>query len=100
MNISELAVKPSLIKVTVDDEAIIEEYGEPLEFFVWDRQPIDKFIKFAGREIKPEDYGDLLDYCSDMILDEQGNPVLVDGKVLPGLVLSHCVTRVLERLGK
>jgi len=100
MNISELAVKPSLITVSIDDESIIEEYGEPLEFYVWDRQPIDKFIKFAGREIKPEDYGELLDFCSDMILDDKGEPVLTDGKVLPGIVLSLCVTKVLERLGK
>ena len=93
MKLQELAVKPVLITVTIDDEDIIEQYGEPLEFFVWDRQPLEKFMMFAGKKMEAEDLPMMLEF-------DKGKPVLVDEKVLPTQVMTKCVTRVMEQLGK
>ena len=45
MKLAELAAEPKLIPITLDDADIVEKYGEPLEFWIWDRQPIDSFNK-------------------------------------------------------
>jgi hypothetical protein len=48
MKLAELAKKPQLIKVTITDEDIVTEFGEALEFWTWDRQPMDTFLKLAS----------------------------------------------------
>lgn len=100
MNIKELAAKAKLIKITLDDEDIVEQYGEALEFWVWDRQPLDKFLQFAGKDLKAENYPELVKFCSELILDEDGKPVMADDMLLPNVVLAKCVTKVVEQLGK
>ena len=100
MNITELAVKPSLVKVVLDDESIVEEYGEALEFFVWDRQPLEKFMRFAGKSITNEDMPELIAFTKTMILDSEGNEVMSDGKLLPTSIMTRCITKVMEQLGK
>lgn len=100
MNITELAVKPQLVKVTLDDEEILKAYEEPLEFYVMDRQPIEKFMRFAGKQMTEDDFPALVQFCQEMILDEEGNHVMTDGKVLPNMVMARCVTKVIEQLGK
>ena len=47
MKLSQLAAKPTLIKLQLDDEDVVTEYGEPLEFWIHDRQPIEKYIEMA-----------------------------------------------------
>ena len=100
MNLKELAVKPQLIKITLDDEEIIEEFGEALEFHVWDRQPIEKFIKFAGQKIHQDNFPEVVEFCAAMILDEEANPIMSDGKILPTSVMARCITAVFNQLGK
>ena len=100
MQLKALASKPELIKIEIDDESVVETYGETLEFYVWDRQPIEKFIKFAGKQITPEMMPDLVSLCEEMILDEEGNKVLVDGVILPNTVMALCLSKTLEQLGK
>ena len=100
MKLQTLATKPQLIKIEIDDPSVVETYGETLEFYVWDRQPIEKFIKFAGKQITPEMIPDLVRFCEEMILDEEGNKVLVDGVILPNTVMALCLSKTLETLGK
>ena len=45
MKLSQLAAKPQLIKLSIDDEATVKEHGEAIEFWTWDRQPLDTFMK-------------------------------------------------------
>ena len=48
--------------------------------------------------------GDILtgitELIQDMILDDKGNKIVVDNKVLPLDILMECVTQISERLGK
>ena len=98
MKLSELAAKPKLIEITIDDADIVEAYGDALQFYVLDRLPIETYTKIAS--IKTEDPGEMYSVIKDLILDENGLPVMTDGNVLPMDVMTAAVIKVTERLGK
>lgn len=98
MRLTQLAAKPQLVKMSIDDEETVKQYGEPIDFWIWDRQPMEKFIKLA--QTRTDNIGDLLEIVNDMALDEDGTPILKDGLVLPVDVLSKVVSKVVETLGK
>ena len=100
MNLKELATKPQLIKVTLDDKETIKEYPEGLEFFVWDKQPLEHFIKIATSTQHTDNYPEMVELCASMVLDEDGKAVMSDGLVLPGAIMLKCVNKVVEQLGK
>jgi phosphoribulokinase len=98
MKLTQLAAKPQLVKIEINDEDIVKEFGESLEFHIWDRQPMDKFIRLA--QMKGEDMSELIAAVNDMVLDEEGNPVVKDGLVLPTNVMTRVIGKVVETLGK
>jgi|TARA_R110001606_G_scaffold36442_2_gene104328 hypothetical protein len=98
--LKELATKPQLVKVTLDDADTIKEYPEGLEFFVWDKQPLEDFIQIATSTQNAENYPDMVKLCATMVLDDAGQPVMQDGLVLPGGIMLKCVNKVVEQLGK
>lgn len=98
MNIKQLASKPQLIKLILDDEETITEYSEPLEFWIYDKQPIQKFIKFIDAE--NTNPAELVEFCGGLIMDESGAPVMSGDELLPTKVLFKCVNKVVEQLGK
>ncbi len=97
MKISELSQKPQLIKVTISKKELVEKYGEELEFHIYDRQSIEVFTKLANAE---RDMTGVTEMIQDMILDEAGNKIVEDDKVLPLDVLMECVKEISDRLGK
>lgn len=98
MELSKIATKPQLIKSTLDDEDIVKEFGEPLEFYTWDRTPIDQFMKLAS--VDKDNYTSVLDAVTGLILDKEGNPIITKDTSLPNNVLMKVVTKVVEGLGK
>ena len=52
MKLQDLAKKPVLIEITIDDEDIVKEFGESISFWTWDRQPMDVFLKLASIDQK------------------------------------------------
>ena len=98
MKLTQLAAKPQLVKVEIADEDVVKEFGEALEFYIWDRQPMDKFIRLA--QMKGEDMSELIAAVNDMVLDEEGNPVIKEGLVLPTNVMTKVIGKVVETLGK
>jgi hypothetical protein len=100
MKLTQLASKPQLLRVVINDEETIKEYGEELEFWVWDKQPLVKFIKFANVTAESDNFPELIEFCTDLILDENGKAVMSDGEVLPVNVMVRCINRVVEQLGK
>lgn len=97
MKLSDLSQKPKLIKILIDKDSIVEKYGEVLEFHIYDRQPLDVFTKLANAK---EDTAGVTELIQDMILDEDGNPVVKDGNVLPLDVIMEAVTLITSELGK
>lgn len=98
MKLTQLAKKPQLIKLELTDEEIVQQYGEPLEFWVWDRTPMDTFVKMAT--MKAEDFGSMVDTVNTMVLDEDGSPIVKDGFLLPTNILTKVIAKVVETLGK
>lgn len=100
MNITQLASKPQLIQLTLDDEDTIDRYGEALDFHIWDRQPLEKFVQLASMNKEDADYGQVIEFMKTAILDEKGNPVCKGELTLPHDVMFKAMNQVVEKLGK
>lgn len=98
MKLSELASKPQLTKITITKPELVEKYGDEIDFFVYDRQPLDVFTKFANT--KEGDIGTYVDTLVEIILNEEGKPVMADGNVLPMDVMVEAMTLIGNTLGK
>jgi hypothetical protein len=98
MKISQLAAKPQLIKMTLDDEATVAEFGEAVEFWTWDRQPMDVFMRLAA--VESENAASVIEAVKSLILDENGKPVLTGDMTLPTRVMMQIITKIVESLGK
>jgi hypothetical protein len=99
MKLSQIAAKPKLIEVSIDDEDIIKEYAEPLTFFTWDRQPMDVFTRMANLS-ESSDIAGLLDIVRTLVLDDDGKEILTKESTLPTSVLMKVISKVTEHLGK
>jgi len=98
MKLSELAKKPQLIEVTIDDADIVEQYGEALTFWTWDRQPMNVFLKLAS--LNQNDTSSVISAVRELILNEDGSQVMSEEAALPTPILMRVITTVVERLGK
>lgn len=96
MKLKELAAKPKLIKLTIDTDFIVESYGEPLEFWMWDRQDIPTFLKVI--QLK-ENQHEIFNLVKDVVLDEEANPVLEEGEMLPLDIMVAVLEAVVKQLG-
>lgn len=98
MQLSQLAQKPQLIKLAIDDEDTIKEFGEALEFYIYDRQPVGTFVKMA--RLTSDDFAEIVKIVNDLILDEEGNPIVTGDLVLPQKLYIKVVERVVKQLGE
>jgi hypothetical protein len=98
MKINQIASKPQLIKLVLDDKDTLKELGEELEFWTWDRQPLDKFMKLAS--IRQDNPQEIIEVVRTLILDEEGKEVIVGENMLPTAILIRIITKVTETLGK
>jgi len=98
MKINQLASKPQLIKLTIDDEEIVAEYGEAIEFWTLDRQPLDTFMKLATAS--QTDPTQIIDIVRKLILDENGKQVIDGDQILPTSVFLKIIKKIVETLGK
>lgn len=98
MKLNQLAAKPQLIKVEINDEEVIQQFGEPLEFYIWDRQPMDKFVRLATLDY--QNFGEVTSLVKELLLDETGSEIIRDDLVLPTNILMKAITTVIDALGK
>jgi hypothetical protein len=98
VKLSQLVAKPQLIQIIINDEDIVKEFGEPIEFWTYDRQPMDTFMKLASMD--GSNYGEIVKAVKGLVLDEEAKPVLKDNEMPPTKVLIRVVGKVLEGLGK
>ena len=98
MKLSQLSAKPKLAKLVIDDEDTVKEYGEAVEFYSWDRQPIDTFLKLAS--LNPDNQGEMIAAVKDLIMDEDGKPIINKDNTIPTNLLMKVITKVVETLGK
>jgi hypothetical protein len=99
MNLQDIIAKPQLVKITIDSEEIVKEYGEPLDFWTWDKQPIDTFLKVANAQ-STKDMGAIIATVKVLVLNEKGEPIITDGLTMPSYVLLEVINKIVETLGK
>jgi hypothetical protein len=98
MKLSQLAAKPQLIKLVLDTPEVLETYSEPLEFWTWDRQPMDIFLKLAA--LDQNNNVEMFEMIRSLILDEDGQAIIRDESVLPTRIMLAAVNVIVESLGK
>jgi hypothetical protein len=98
MKLSQLAAKPQLIMITLDDAETVKEFGEPVEFYTWDRQPLETFMKIANNS--GGDSTKMLEVVKKLILDENGKEIITNDNMLPSKILVTVISKIVETLGK
>jgi hypothetical protein len=98
MKLSQITCEPQLVEVVLDDQEILDTYGEQLVFYTYDRQPMDIFMRLAN--VDQKNIGELIDIVKTLILDDKGNRILNDKQMLPTSVLMKAITKVTAQLGK
>jgi hypothetical protein len=98
MKLSQIAAKPKLIVFSLDDEDTVKEYGEPVEFYSWDRQPLDIFMRLANAD--QQNLVEMITLVKTLILDEEGKEIIKDDNMLPSSLLIKVIAKVVETLGK
>jgi len=97
MKLAQLASEPQLVKIILDDTDITEQYGEPLEFYMYDRQNMDTFVKMAN--IGENNVQAITEIVKELVLDENGNKILVDNVSLPTNVMLKVIEAAVSSLG-
>jgi hypothetical protein len=98
MKLSQLAAKPQLIMITLADADTVKEFGEPVEFYTWDRQPLETFMKIANNS--SGDSTKMLEVVKKLILDENGKEIITNDQMLPSKILVTVISKIVETLGK
>lgn len=98
MELSKLAAKPQLVEVSIDAEHIVEKYGEPIIFWTYDRLPLETFMKLS--DSKDTGSAEMIETVKPLMLNKKGDPILVDGVMLPTGVLAQAITKIVGLLGK
>lgn len=99
MKIQDLASKPKLIEIVLDDPNLVETYGEPVTFYAYDIVGMSTYFDFYNSRANSE-FETLAKLIRKLILDENGQPVLTDDKDLPMDIMTAAVIKVGEILGK
>ena len=99
MKLSQLASKPQLVKLELADDATVQEFGEPIEFYTWDRQPLDTFMKLANQGSNTDNAA-AIEIVRTLILDENGKEIITKDQMLPTSVMLRVIGKVVETLGK
>ena len=102
MNLSELTKEAQLIKIIIDDEKIVEKYGETIDFFMYDRQPIEVYMQLtevSKDNTEGQNILELANVTRKVVLNEKGDPILGPNKMLPFDIMIQVITKSLEKLG-
>lgn len=98
LQLTQLASKPQLIRIELDDEEIRAKYNDSLEFYVYDRQPLDMFVKLAT--VGQGNLAEMVTLANSMVLDENGNQIAHGDLVFPSDIMMKIINKVVETLGK
>jgi hypothetical protein len=98
MDLKNLVTRPELVKITLDDEETVREFGEAIDFYTWSRQPLDVFLKLSANI--QDDPKRVLDVVKTLILDAQGQPVMTTEELIPTSLMIKALARIMELLGK
>lgn len=98
MKLQALASTPQLVEISITDPKIVERYGETIEFYVYDRQDLDVYMRMSA--LKDDDsLATLTSVVKDMIYNESGEPILKEGQTLPLDIMMRVIEETVKHLG-
>lgn len=99
MNIKEFASVPKLIEISLDDNDLVERYGEPITFHTFDIVGLNTYFEFFNARTKGE-YTQLDSIIKKLILNDKGVPALKENEDLPIDIAAAAINKIGEILGK
>lgn len=99
MNIEQFAKKPELIKIEITDTTIVEGYGQPVVFWIYDSVDIATYFDFFKSQAD-NDGEKLNELVRKLIRNQQGETCIEEGHVLPVDLAIASLTAINEHLGK
>lgn len=99
MNIKKFAATPKLIEIKLEDNTLVEKYGEPITFYTYDIIPMTTYFSFYDAKSTNE-FDTLNKLMRNMILDDKGNKALADDEDLPIDIATSAISKLGELLGK
>lgn len=95
--LSAIASKPKLVSLLLDDKETVKEFGGPLEFYTWDRQPLDVFMQLASADQTNREQ--MIRLVMPLLLDEEGNRIIQGEVTLKNKHLIASISKIVELLG-
>jgi hypothetical protein len=99
MNIKELAAKPQLIQITIDDPAIVEKYNDTITFYTYDVVSLSTYFDFYDARNESQ-LGNLEKMIRKLVLLEDGTPAIADDEDLPIDIATSAIQKIGDVLGK
>lgn len=99
MDIKQLARKPQLIEIVIDDEVILSSYGETIKFWMYDYVDISTYFDFFKSQTEGDGEG-LNVLLRKIILTADGKPAMADDEQLPVDISLAALTKINDVLGK
>lgn len=96
MDLSQLAETPKLLHLQLDSEDIVAKYGEPVEFWMYDRQSIPTYMKLSSIS---NDTAELIDAVRQLVMTREGKPMLKEDQTLPFDIMTAMIQKVVTELG-
>lgn len=96
-SLADLAKKPELIKLTIDDPDIVTKYGSEVTFWTYDRCPLELFTKLAG--VDQSNPSEMIQVVKHLMLDENSHEILSKDKMLPPALLIRAIQKIVGVLG-
>lgn len=99
MDISKFAKKPELIKMEINDEDIVSQYGDSISFYIYDNVDISTYFDFYKVQ-QQQDGVKLQELMRKIILKDDGTPALAADEMLPMDLTLAALVKINENLGK
>ncbi len=96
MKLQDVAKKPQLTLISLDDDDTVQRYGEAVEFYVYDRYPMETYLKLM--QLEEDNIGNLSKVVQDLILDENGKTLDPD-ILVPFDLMPKIINTVVGQLG-
>lgn len=96
--LKDLSSKPKLVSLVINSPEVVEEFGDELEFFILDRMSSEQYVELISMD--KTDVRAMYMMLKDMILDEEGLPVIDSERTLPPKLLVEAVVKITEHMGK
>jgi hypothetical protein len=97
MKLEQLAIKPKLKKITINDPDIVARYGDEIEYWMYDRHDMDLYLRMS--QVNGKDISAIAAVVREVVLNEGGNPVLGDDEVLPPDMMFKVIESAIKEMG-